>query len=166
MRRVNWLIVHHSASSRDRTTKEDVYAWHTDPKLMRDGTLRWMGKRYATDGHLPTSVQGLRGNGWIDIGYNVIIEGDGGLYPGRPLHIPGAHTRGHNKDSIGILVTGNNLILKDRWNIVQTRTLMKVVTVLEALHTAAKLKGHRDFENASTECPGLDIQKFLRDRHL
>ncbi len=48
---------------------------------------------------------------WADIGYHAIIEEDGVLHPGRDLTRVGAHARGANNGSLGICVTGNNLIL-------------------------------------------------------
>jgi len=46
--------------------------------------------------------------GWADIGYHFVITKDGVVHKGRPIHIPGAHVKGHNKNSIGICLTGQH----------------------------------------------------------
>jgi len=45
--------------------------------------------------------------GWDGIGYHFVIEKDGKIARGRPEHYHGAHTRGKNLSSIGIVLTGN-----------------------------------------------------------
>ena len=44
----------------------------------------------------------VNGRGWSDIGYHWIIRLDGTIEVGRPLEKSGAHTKGHNKDSVGV----------------------------------------------------------------
>ncbi|KAH9375601.1 hypothetical protein HPB48_013815 [Haemaphysalis longicornis] len=44
---------------------------------------------------------------WWDIGYNFVIGGDGRVYEGRGFGVEGAHTLGHNTDSLGIAFTGD-----------------------------------------------------------
>ena len=45
--------------------------------------------------------------GWDGIGYNWFIEKSGALKQGRKENTTGAHTIGHNSDSIGICLAGN-----------------------------------------------------------
>lgn len=45
--------------------------------------------------------------GWDDIGYNWVIERDGNVVKGRDESKSGAHTVGHNSNSIGICLSGN-----------------------------------------------------------
>lgn len=48
--------------------------------------------------------------GWSDIGYHAVVEFARDQYEvffGRPWDIPGAHTKGHNGDSLGICFIGN-----------------------------------------------------------
>ena len=79
------IIVHHSAT-RD------------------SGTVSWGAIRHY---HTDTL-------GWRDIGYHALCEwvqnGNRSGYEcfyGRPETIPGAHTRGHNGDSLGFCFVGN-----------------------------------------------------------
>ena len=41
--------------------------------------------------------------GWSDIGYHFYIEKDGTVFFGRPLERNGAHVRGFNSDTLGII---------------------------------------------------------------
>jgi len=45
--------------------------------------------------------------GWEDIGYHFFIEKDGSLKIGRAENYHGAHTLGHNNDSLGVCMAGN-----------------------------------------------------------
>ena len=47
-----------------------------------------------------------KANGWKMIGYNYVIDLDGKVEDGRPLYMSGAHTVGHNSNSIGICYIG------------------------------------------------------------
>lgn len=60
--------------------------------------------------------------GWSGIGYHWVITGDGALHVGRRETKSGAHTKGHNKNSIGICVTGNfetESPTREQWNILK-----------------------------------------------
>lgn len=46
-------------------------------------------------------------NGWDDIGYNWLIDGNGIIYEGRGQGLQGAHFSCMNKNTIGICVIGN-----------------------------------------------------------
>lgn len=46
--------------------------------------------------------------GFHDIGYHFVIQKDGGIRVGRPLRHAGAHAKGHNRNSIGICLTGKH----------------------------------------------------------
>jgi N-acetylmuramoyl-L-alanine amidase len=48
----------------------------------------------------------VKDRGWKDIGYHYVIYLDGSVHEGRPVDQVGAHTSGHNKDSIGIVYVG------------------------------------------------------------
>lgn len=76
MRHIKKLIIHCSASPRDRgDTASTIHNWHL-------------------------------ANGWTGIGYHWVIDGSGKLEAGRPWYWEGAHCRGHNHDSIGICLIG------------------------------------------------------------
>ena len=77
-----WIVIHHSA------TDDDGYA------------LNWRGIR---DWH-------VQHNGWRDIGYHFGIEKVQGSYEvlvGRMINEVGAHTRGLNSQSLGVVLLGD-----------------------------------------------------------
>ena len=76
MRKINEIIVHCSATPEGK----DFHASDID---------RWH-----------------KAQGWKCIGYNYVIDLDGTVEPGRPLNEIGAHTVGHNSNSIGICYIG------------------------------------------------------------
>ena len=45
--------------------------------------------------------------GWVDIGYNWVIEKTGKIVKGRDEEIDGAHCLGQNSQSIGVCLSGN-----------------------------------------------------------
>lgn len=49
----------------------------------------------------------VKGNKWSDIGYNWVIEKTGKKCKGRDENLSGAHTIGHNSNSVGICLSGN-----------------------------------------------------------
>ena len=76
-RKIDKIIIHCAATPEGRDVKtETIKSWH------------------------------VKGNGWSDIGYHFVIELDGVVKTGRPLHRAGAHTKGHNATSIGICYVG------------------------------------------------------------
>lgn len=46
-------------------------------------------------------------NGWSGIGYHFYVRKDGSIFRGRPIEKIGAHSEGHNLDSIGVCFEGN-----------------------------------------------------------
>lgn len=134
MNRIERVVVHHSASGRG-TTFAAIKKWHTDPKP--------------------------DGNGWSDIGYNFVITGHGKLRVGRPLPTTGAHAKGVNSTSIGICVVGDNTKNGKEWHPIQGAALVEFIDACKLLWPGIEVCGHRDVGH--TECPGLDIRKYLRD---
>ena len=133
MRPLNRIIIHHSASPRLSTTRDEIDQWH-------------------------------KARGFIEIGYHWVIEAGGKVVPGRPLHIDGAHCLGHNHDSIGICVVGDNTSADptQHWDGDQKQALLDMVVGLELLYPTIKaVYGHRDAPGAKTECPGLDVRALL-----
>ena len=101
--------------------------------------------------------------GWNDIGYHYGIEEVKGEYEilmGRMPNIPGAHTRGMNKRSLGICFVGDFDMLppkQDQWE--KGLTLVKYLLFAHGL-TPSDVMGHRDY--AQKSCPGteFDLYKF------
>lgn len=104
--------------------------------------------------------------GWSDTGYHRVIEATGRVYDGRPLQLVGAHARGNNSNSIGICVVGDNTTEEHRWTLLQEGSLALTIKYYSDLYPLAQVCGHRDTRGASTECPGLDIGDWCRERSI
>ena len=104
---------------------------------------------------------------WSDIGYNFGIEQVNNRYEilaGRMMDRQGAHTRGKNRNSIGICCIGNfdngppsdeqRQMCRDL-----VKSLMRVFSI-----PASRVYGHNEFDSHKT-CPGKywDMTKFRRD---
>ena len=144
MAKIDTIVLHHSASPPD-TTLEEIRRWHTVDR------------------------------GWRDIGYHLLLrlqrDGTAELLTGRPHNEDdemaqwerGAHTGGHNWHSFGICSIGN-------WSEQEMPPgMFEGVVLLLAdlcmrwdLEPLEAIKGHREMEGASTECPGLlvDMDKI------
>tara|TARA_R110001592_G_scaffold14653_1_gene65339 strand:- start:20833 stop:21258 length:426 start_codon:yes stop_codon:yes gene_type:complete len=129
MRKINKIIIHSTATPECREVSvETVRDWH------------------------------VKERGWSDIGYHFLITLDGEIEEGRPIERTGAHTRGHNFDSIGIAYVGG--MDKDLKNSKDTRTeeqkeaLEDLLCTLKTLYSKAKVYGHKDFSDK--DCPSFD----------
>jgi hypothetical protein len=106
-------------------------------------------------------------HGWGDIGYHYGIEMVNGRYEiltGRMPDSRGAHTLGHNHDSIGICLVGNfdeTEVPSDQWDLA-----VRFVQALVTAHTIAPkyIYGHRELDK-NRACPGkyFDMEKFRKD---
>lgn len=86
--------------------------------------------------------------GWKMIGYNYVIDLDGTIEEGRPLTMTGAHCKGWNNHSIGIVYVGG---LDVNGNPKDTRTFEQKVAMhnlvgelMDKYPTITKVIGHRD----------------------
>ena len=98
-----------------------------------------------------------KGRGWKMIGYHFVIKLDGTIELGRPLDMQGAHTKGHNKNSLGICYIGGcdrNMDAKDTRTDEQKESLLLLLKTLRKIYPDAKIHGHRDF--APKSCPSFD----------
>ena len=125
-------LIVHHSASPLSTMVEDVRSWHVE------------------------------GNGWDDIGYHWLVPSDGQLVIGRPLHLEGAHTRGYNRQSLGVCLIGDNTDPVERWRPAQVETLMRLWLACRTVYGAElALEGHRDITGPSTICPGVDVRAML-----
>jgi hypothetical protein len=118
--------------------------------------------------------------GWRDVGYSVVVlnghrkykskyneKEDGMLEMGRGLDFDkyidskerGAHTLGYNTNSIGIC-----FIAMEKPTKKQEETLIEFIKLWKKIIPDIKVKGHN--ETCSTECPGFDVQKWLKEKNL
>lgn len=96
-----------------------------------------------------------KARGFQDIGYNYVIYLDGSLHEGRNINIAGAHTVGHNSNSIGICYVGGldkKGNPKDTRTEAQKSTLLKLIKDLKKLYPRATVHGHREFANKACPC--------------
>lgn len=107
------------------------------------------------------AVNTIRGwhlqNGWKDIGYHYVIMPDGSVASGRPYDQDGAHTSGHNKNTVGILLVENVRVTAvktfDHYFTSSQRTALKAL--LKGLRVTS-VKGHNDY--AAKLCPGFTVK--------
>lgn len=104
--------------------------------------------------------------GWSGIGYHFFIKREGQIQLGRPLEKSGAHTKGLNKNSIGICYAGG--VKEERgengkWEADDNRTsqqkdsLLSLLKLLKNMFPEAIIHSHRDF--AAKACPSFDATK-------
>lgn len=105
-----------------------------------------------------------RARGWNGIGYNFVIKRDGTVEAGRPLDRAGAHTLGHNANSIGICMVGgvasDGKTPEANFTPEQLVNLRVVVDFYREMFPHAVLGGHRDFN--ATECPSFDVATWWK----
>lgn len=105
--------------------------------------------------------------GWSDVGYHCIIRRNGNIENGRHVNRAGAHTTGHNANSIGVcLIGGINKKGKAEANYTpaQWATLERLLRVLRVEYRDATIHGHREF--AAKDCPSFDIQAWVKERNI
>tara|TARA_R110000782_G_scaffold212361_1_gene300413 strand:+ start:1179 stop:1583 length:405 start_codon:yes stop_codon:yes gene_type:complete len=130
MRKINKIIIHCSATPEGRdVSPEEIKRWHVEER------------------------------GWSDVGYHFIITIDGVVHSGRPLEIQGAHTKGHNSESIGICYVGGMdkemKSAKDTRTEEQKESLVNLICELKDIYDC-KVYGHNNFSNK--ECPSFDAK--------
>lgn len=131
VRRVNRVIIHCTATPEGRdVSPQEIKDWH------------------------------VKGNGWSDIGYHYVITLDGEVHEGRNIDRTGAHTKGANKNSIGVVYVGG---CDEDMNPLDTRTdaqdtaLANLIQALLEMYPGATVHGHNEF--ASKACPSFDVQE-------
>ena len=108
-----------------------------------------------------------RARGFRKIGYHWLIQPDGTRVRGRPELEVGAHTEGHNKDSIGVCMIGTGKFTKATWDEAD-----KMAKEYDARFPGVGHGGHRDFspdlngDGKITKnewiklCPGFDVAEW------
>lgn len=97
--------------------------------------------------------------GWKDIGYHYVIYLDGTLKEGRPIEQVGAHTKDHNKDSVGIVYVGGvdaKGKAKDTMTQEQETTMVNLIKALREEYGELSLHGHNEFANKA--CPSFNVK--------
>lgn len=105
-----------------------------------------------------------KARGFNDIGYHYVVDLDGTIEPGRDVTIAGAHTTGHNADSIGVCYIGGadtDMKPKDTRTEEQKTALRLLLKYLVQKYPGAKIYGHRDF--AQKACPSFDAKTEYKE---
>ena len=108
----------------------------------------------------------VNGRGWSDIGYHWVIRLDGSIEVGRPLEKSGAHTKGHNKDSVGVCYIGGcdaDGKPKDTMNPEQEKAWRMIVLSLRTLYGDLTIHGHNEF--AKKACPSFIVKEQFADMY-
>lgn len=102
-----------------------------------------------------------KSKGWSGIGYHYYIGKDGKIYNGRPENAEGAHTKGQNKNSIGICLEGN--FEEEEITLEQSQSLYEISMYITLKYDIYKIIGHRDA--GETLCPGKNFPiESMKDR--
>ena len=136
MRQINKIIVHCSATREGQNISEDtIRKWHVE------------------------------GRGWTDIGYHFYIDIHGDIYKGRDIAKIGAHTKGYNRNSIGICYAGgvesDGKTPKDTRYECQKESLLAVLRTLKAMYPDADIHSHNDFANKA--CPSFNATEEYKN---
>ncbi len=105
-----------------------------------------------------------KARGWSDIGYHYVIKLDGTIEAGRPVDRVGAHTKGHNEDSVGVCYIGGLKDGKpfDTMSEIQEIAFIELVFSLRNVFGWMPIHGHNEY--AAKACPSFNVQvkyKFL-----
>ena len=106
----------------------------------------------------------VQDNGWLDIGYHWVIELDGSLEEGRKEYRNGAHAKGYNSKSVGVVYVGGcdkDMKPKDTRTEAQKETLRCILEDLKVRYPKAEIIGHRDVSNKA--CPSFDAKDEYKD---
>lgn len=91
----------------------------------------------------------VNGLGWQNFGYHYMIEKDGDLKTGRPELYQGAHVKGYNYKSLGIVLAGNfDVTLPTEAQVETLRELLKELTEKYNI-PASRVLPHRSKANKS-----------------
>lgn len=95
--------------------------------------------------------------GFTDIGYNFVILKNGTICNGRPVEKIPAHIYGHNKNSLGICLTGDKNFSDNQFSSLK-KLLLRLMD--EYKLTPLDVLPHKAF-NKNKTCPNFDLEKFL-----
>jgi len=135
---IQYIIIHHTAVSRDENSKQYEAVKNT---------------------HIVEKK-------WGDIGYHYFIEPDGLLMKGRNENVTGAHCieERMNYQSIGICIAGN--FDKEKPTDEQLKTLKDIITHLRIKYDIPRenIKFHKDF--SKTKCAGINFTRELLLKYM
>ena len=110
-----------------------------------------------------------KNRGFRMIGYHYVVKLSGEVEIGRSEEMVGAHTKGHNLDSIGVCFIGgfkgNSKKGSNTMNEAQELSVINLLKDLLNRYPDAELYGHKNFN--ATQCPGFDVAKWAKQwKHI
>lgn len=103
--------------------------------------------------------------GFVDVGYQVVIRRNGFVELGRPINSVGAHCPPRNRDSIGVcLIGGADLKGNPENNFTEDQldSLFCVMAVLDDIHGGLEWGGHKTYNKKPTACPSFDVVEWIK----
>jgi hypothetical protein len=125
----------------------------------------WMAERTGAERVAEIRRWHVQLNGWKDIGYHFIVDRDGQVYPGRPVHRTGAFEPKVNATAIGICLLGGHGAaatdaFEQHYTAEQGAALRALIDRLRAEHPGiTKVTGHNQY--AAKACPGFNVGRWL-----
>ncbi len=145
-RKINTLIIHCSAS--EFGSVEMIRQWH------RQRGFKEIGYHYVILNAYPD------GDHWQKKRLCPDLEGK--IEPGRPLEKIGAHTKGHNHDSVGVCLVGDRVFTSR-----QLEALREIHREMLKINPRLRVLGHYEVDPNKT-CPNLGmewVRKYLSADH-
>jgi N-acetylmuramoyl-L-alanine amidase len=101
-------------------------------------------------------VRGFVSPSGINCGYHYVVRRDGRIEAGRPESEIGAHAKGHNSDSIGVVWVGRKHITA-----AQSKAIKQLINTIRDKYSVPidKVYGHCELDPHKT-CPNLDMVKL------
>ena len=99
--------------------------------------------------------------GWSDIGYHFVVETNPLAFRvGRRADVSGAHAKGVNHSSVGLVVIGNFVKNEmDRQTLCFVAQCVADLCVSYGLF-AEEVYGHKEVGTTPTACPGFDVTEL------
>ncbi len=135
-----------------------------------DTPKHWMGGKTPREKMDEIKRWHVQERGWRDNGYNFGIDRDGTVVKGRDLDGDGdvieeigAHVKGRNSRSIGIVLFGGHGsaatdAFEDNFTRAQDEALRGLIADLESKLGSLKVSGHNDY--AAKACPGFKVDRW------
>lgn len=96
-----------------------------------------------------------KARGWRDIGYHYYITRDGKIHKGRKDSMQGAHTKGKNRNSLGVCYEGSYFP-----SMKQINSLIKLYTKIKNKYDIDIEKWYGHYQFANKDCPGFKMGDF------
>ncbi|XP_043861877.1 peptidoglycan-recognition protein LC [Drosophila santomea] len=104
----------------------------------------------------------MKSMGWVDIGYNFLVGGDGQIYVGRGWHIQGQHVKGYGAISVSIAFIGTFVNMEPPARQIEAAMrLMDEGVRLHRLQPDYHIYAHRQV--SPTESPGQKLCELMQN---